>query len=187
MSDIIIRFRQGDSTAIKEIYRLAFPACAKLVTNHRGTTDDARDVFQEALVVLHNKVKDPDFALSCTVKTYLYSVVRNLWMRAQDRHKKKGLELIVDEPENEFIIIAEDELEQKKAVEQKHQIIADTMTLISPECQQILLGFYYKKQSLGALAEAMGYSSNFIKVKKGRCMKSLQEKAQRSLANLEKE
>ncbi|MFK7935324.1 MAG: RNA polymerase sigma factor [Saprospiraceae bacterium] len=176
-NDLLVGLRQNDSVAIKEIYQLAFPACAKLVTNYRGTTDDARDVFQEALIILHRNVRKPDFTLSCKVQTYLYSIVRNLWMRRQEQHRKKGLELVIDEPETEFIIIQEDELEEKRAVEEQHNIIAQCMGELSADCQKVLMGFYYKKQSLTEIAELLGYTANFVKVKKGRCMKSLREKS----------
>ena len=56
MDDLLLRLKNGESTAIKEIYRLAFPACAQLVTSRYGTTNDARDTFQDALIVLHRKI-----------------------------------------------------------------------------------------------------------------------------------
>lgn len=186
MNELLDRLKRGENAAIKEVYRLAFPACQQLVTSHHGTVNDARDLFQDALVILHRKTRQPDFNLSCTLKTYLYSVVRNLWMQKQTQHRKKGLELVIDEPDQEFIIIEEDELEAKREVEQKHQIIANSMAELKEECQKILLGFYYKKQSLTDLAAELGYTGNFIKVKKGRCMKSLQEKAHHSLTMLGK-
>lgn len=176
-NELLLRLRQNDSAAIKEIYRLAFPACAHLITNHQGTTEDARDVFQEALIVLHRNVRKPDFELTCQVQTYLYAVVRRLWMKRQAQHHKKGLELIVDEPEHKFIVIAEDELEDKRQIEQQHNIIAQCMGELTAECQKVLLGFYYKKQSLTEIAELLGYTVNFTKVKKGRCMKTLREKS----------
>lgn len=185
--DLLTKFKRNDGSAIKEIYRLVFPACSQLIINHHGTMDDARDIFQEALIILHRNVRRKDFTLNCTSKTYIYSIVRNLWMQRQQQYQKKGLELIMDEPEKEFVIIQQDELEFKKEMEQKHTIIAQCMNMLKEDCQKILLGFYYKKQSLTELAEELGYSNNFIKVKKGRCMKTLREKAQQLLNMLAKE
>lgn len=178
MNDLLTQFKLGKNEAVREIYRLAFPVCANLIINNKGTMDDARDVFQEALIILHRKAKNDDFQLRCSMTTYLYSVARNLWMRQQERYNKKGLVLIVDEPEQEFIQLEEEELTERQEIEQKHQLIADMIKELKEECQKILLCFYYQKMPLAQLAEELGYSSNFIKVKKGRCMKSLQEKVQ---------
>lgn len=175
-ANLIARLRRGESAAIKQVYQLAFPACVSLVTNNNGTQDDAKDLFQESLIVLYKNLRKEEFQLSCTIKTYLYSVVRNLWLKRLN--KKGGLQLDLDEPEKDFILIQEDEIEEKREIEQKHQLIADILQNFKDDCRELLVNFYFKKLPLQEIAEIMGYTYSFARVKKTRCMESLKQKVQ---------
>ena len=46
-----------------------------LIINNNGSSDDARDIFQEAVIVLYEKARTGTFELNCQLKTYLYSVM----------------------------------------------------------------------------------------------------------------
>ena len=52
-----------------------------LIINNSGSTDDAKDIFQEAMIVLYEKVRSGTFELNCLIKTYVYSVSRRLWLK----------------------------------------------------------------------------------------------------------
>ena len=51
------------------------------ILNNSGTSDDAKDIFQEAMIVLYEKVRSGSFELNCQIKTYVYSVCRRLWLK----------------------------------------------------------------------------------------------------------
>jgi DNA-directed RNA polymerase specialized sigma24 family protein len=53
----------------------------QLVINNNGDEDEAKDIYQEAIIVLYNKVKRGDFELSSKLKTYIYSICRRLWLK----------------------------------------------------------------------------------------------------------
>ncbi len=175
-TSLVTRLRRGESAAIKQVYKVAFPACVRLITNNSGTQEDAKDLFQECLIVLFKNLRKEDFELTCTVKTYLYSVARNLWLK---RLNKKGtLQLDMDEPDQDFILIQEDEVAEKQEVEQKHQLIADILRDFKDDCKQLLTSFYFKKLPLKEIAESMGYTYSFARVKKSRCMDALKKAVQ---------
>ena len=46
-----------DKTAIEAIYKDNYGLIQNLVINNSGTEDDAKDIFQEALIVLYEKSK----------------------------------------------------------------------------------------------------------------------------------
>ena len=71
----------NDRKAVEAIYKQHFSMVQSLVTANSGGSDDARDIFQEAMIVLYEKVKTGTFELNCQIKTYLYSVCRRLWFR----------------------------------------------------------------------------------------------------------
>ena len=88
----LIRTGKND-LALNALYR-NFPAIRKLVRSRGGTTRDAEDVFQEALIVLIGKVKK-DFQLSARLSTYLYGVCRFLW---NEQLRKRRQQVSFDPP-----------------------------------------------------------------------------------------
>ncbi|MGI8637653.1 MAG: RNA polymerase sigma factor, partial [Segetibacter sp.] len=61
---------KNDAKAIDFIYKSNFNMIQSLVLNNNGTYDDARDVFQEAMIVLYENAKTDSFVLTCQIKTY---------------------------------------------------------------------------------------------------------------------
>jgi DNA-directed RNA polymerase specialized sigma24 family protein len=75
----------NDKDAIESVYKENYALIQYFVINNNGTEDDARDIFQEAMMVFYEKAKSPDFELTCQIKTYLYSVARRLWLKKLKR------------------------------------------------------------------------------------------------------
>ena len=71
----------NDKAAIEAVYKENYSLIQYFVTNNNGTEDDARDIFQEAMMVLYEKSRLPGFELTCQIRTYLYSVCRRLWLK----------------------------------------------------------------------------------------------------------
>ena len=63
--------------ATNGLYNLLSPV-KKYVCSNNGTTDDAKDIFQDALVALYRKVQDRNFRLTVSLKTYLLVCERHL-------------------------------------------------------------------------------------------------------------
>ena len=71
----------NEKAAIEAVYKENFSLIQHFVVSNNGSEDDARDVFQEAMMVLYEKSRNPEFELTCQIKTYLYSVSRRLWLK----------------------------------------------------------------------------------------------------------
>src|SRR5437762_12463127 len=71
----------NDRKSIETIYKVHYSMIQTLVINNSGTSDDARDIFQEAIVVLYEKAKSGSFELHAQLKTYIYAVCRRLWLK----------------------------------------------------------------------------------------------------------
>jgi DNA-directed RNA polymerase specialized sigma24 family protein len=81
--------RHNNDAVIRSVYKKFYPVIARLVLNNSGTEQEAKDVFQEAVLVLYHHAQQQQFVLSCALQTYLYSVARRLWLK--QLHKKQGL------------------------------------------------------------------------------------------------
>jgi RNA polymerase sigma factor (sigma-70 family) len=176
--------KDGNAAAFQKLYKTVFPPCAHLVINNNGTMRDARDLFQESLMVLVKNLRKENFELSCSIKTYLYSIMRNLWLKQLNRHKKGGLSLEIDEPSDmEYIIIQKDELEEKKEKETHLNLVESILKDFKEDCKAILMAFYFKKLSMKEIAKQLNYTDQFVRVKKVRCMNALKKAVKERLSN----
>ena len=90
--DLIRGLSVNDKISIEAIYRDNYVIIQRLVLNNNGTEDDAKDIFQEALIVLFEKAKSGAFELNCQIKTYLYSVSKRLWLKRLQKNSRFELQ-----------------------------------------------------------------------------------------------
>src|SRR6218665_190596 len=157
----------------EELYAY-FPAVKKLVLKNSGSRQDAEDIYQEALIILVKKVQEPDFVLSSSLNTYVYSICRYLWY---DRLKQKN-RMIEVEVEDRHIAFSEGEIGFISR-EMENKLSEKAFLQLGEKCRQLLVLFYFKKKPLKDIAAKLGFSSEKVaKNQKYRCL----EKAK---ANLE--
>ena len=56
-SEIVFGILNNSESAIKRLYVAYFPMVLQLIINNNGTPDDAKDIYQEAVIVLYNKIR----------------------------------------------------------------------------------------------------------------------------------
>ena len=161
--------RRGDSTAFEFLYRQYYRMVAKQA-NDRGLQDsDAQDVFQEVLIVLVRRIHDPAFELSAKLGTFLFAVARNLLLKKSSQslvlHPADSISSSDVQPAD----TGPDEMEERLVA------VVRTLDLLEPECRTLLLLSFYEKRSHAEIAEEMGYTEAFVKVKKHRCLNYLRK------------
>jgi RNA polymerase sigma factor (sigma-70 family) len=145
----------NNKRATETIYKDNYSMVQALVINNNGSADDARDIFQEAMIVLYEKAKSGSFELNCLLKTYIYSVCRRLWLkRLQQLQKFAGQ---VDGMAE--IVQVEEEIEiheQRNA--QFHSMEKSMMSLGEP-CKSLLEAYYLQKRNMTEIAGSFGYTN----------------------------
>src|SRR3954467_7025967 len=89
-SEVILGILNNSETVLKRLYLAYFPMVLQLIINNSGNQDDAKDIYQEAIIVLYNKVKGGEFELSSKLKTFIYSVCRRLWLKRLTQMNRYG-------------------------------------------------------------------------------------------------
>ena len=141
-----------------------------VVSNNNGDNLDGEDVFQDALIVLFNQARSNDFELRCTIKTYLYSICRNLWLK---KLRKSSRITELNDTIAQYITIEETQLKTLVVTEEK-EIVANYLNQLSSGCQEILKYFYFEKKRMAEIAALMGLANEQgAKNKKSMCMKKL--------------
>jgi RNA polymerase sigma factor (sigma-70 family) len=162
----------NDKAAIETIYRENYGMVQHFVISNNGTEDDARDVFQEAMMVLYEKSRTADFELTCQIRTYLYSVCRRLWLKKLQYAKR--MESPVDNLEN--IVPVEEDLEQHEKLAAQYQTMRAAMGKIGEPCKSLIEAFYVHKKNMHEIAGFFGYTNaDNAKNQKYKCLVRLKK------------
>ncbi len=161
-----------DKETIERIYRDNYQMVQTLVLNNNGTTDDAADIFQEAMIVLFEKSKTPDFELNCLLKTYLYSVCRRLWLKKLQQQQRFGRQT----DDLEQVVPVEEDLEQHEKKQLDFSIMENAMAKIGEPCKSLLEAYYIHKKPMQQIAEAFRYTNaDNAKTQKYKCLVRLKK------------
>jgi len=162
----------NDSKAIETIYKENFNMVQSFILNNNGSYDEARDIFQEAMIALYEKAQTESFVLTCQIKTYIYSICRRLWLK---RLQQLGRYTTQVDSIEETVAVAEDmEAHEKRNVE--FAIMDRALNSLGEPCKSLLEGYYLKKMDMNALAREFGYTNaDNAKNQKYKCLMRLKK------------
>ncbi len=163
---------------VSYLYDELFPGIVHFLENNSGTEDDAKDIFQEALIVIYQKSTGRDFEFTSSFKNYFFGICRMLWLKKISRG---NLEDSLDNEElagvNELLfdddIIGEMKInahDLMMGLYQKHFLS------LSEECREILK-LHFQKMPFSEIADIMGLSNEkYAKTRKYMCKEKLKQK-----------
>lgn len=161
-----------DADAIETIYRDNFATIKGFIIKNNGYTDDALDIFQEAMIVLFEKAKSGSFTLSCQLQTYLYSICRRLWLKKLQKQNRynPSIETI------EEIVPVENEIEYHEKKDNDFLFMESALKKIGEPCKSLLEAFYLEKKSMPEIAASFGYTNaDNAKTQKYKCLMRLKK------------
>lgn len=142
-----------------------------MIVSNSGSDEEAQDVFQEALIVIYNKLVNKELELYCTFKTYLYSVSRLMWLKQLEKKKYKSEE-IYDENMTDLRVDDKNILDQIETNE-RFRLYQKYFKQLNEDCRKVL-ELFINKVPLREIAEIMGYSSEkYAKKRKYICKEIL--------------
>ncbi len=162
--------RESDDGILDYLYKEHYPMIRNLVLTNNGSIEDAEDIMQEGIIAFYEKAKDRNFVLTCEVKTFLYSVCRNLWLKMLKRNSSNVK--FEDILHQDVVDVGED---NEEVLTQKQMILTELINTIGEKCKEILMLFYYEKISMEDIAVKLGYTNaDNAKNQKYKCFKKLQ-------------
>jgi RNA polymerase sigma factor (sigma-70 family) len=146
-----------------ELYKSAFPAVAKYVSRLGGSFDEAKDVFQDALVVYYEKAVAQPSALNNDAG-YLVGIAKNLWLK---RYRQSVQNLPLTDLDMAF-----NEQEESPS----NNRLMRFLSTAGQKCMDLLKSFYYDELPLTEIAEEFGYSGvRSATVQKYKCLEKVRE------------
>ena len=162
----------NDKKAIEAIYKENYNMVQALVVNNSGNADDAKDIFQEALIVLYEKVKTGTFELNCQIKTYVYSVSRRLWLKRLMHQNRFSL----NSDNGEEVVAVEEDLEEHERRDTEFVLMEKAINNLGEPCKSLLEAFYMQKKSMQEIALSFGYTNpDNAKNQKYKCLMRLKK------------
>jgi RNA polymerase sigma factor (sigma-70 family) len=163
---------ENDKQAIETIYRENYAMIQAFILNNSGTADDARDIFQEAMIVLFEKARSNSFELSSQLKTYIYSVCRRLWLKKLNQNQRYSGQV----EHMEETIPVEEDLESHEKRNTDFTLMENAMSKIGEPCKSLLDAYYIQKKHMQEIAADFGYTNaDNAKTQKYKCLMRLKK------------
>jgi RNA polymerase sigma factor (sigma-70 family) len=155
-ADIILleKLKHNDNFSFKQLYSKYFTSIAQYITNNNGSIADAEDIFQEAMLVLLNKIKDPNFILTASLQTYFFAIVKNLWLKKLRSFKvaQRYNAHAISQTEQAYI-------EPSNTVLLQEENITNWFTKITANCQRVLKAIFFFNIPMEKLMQQMGWKN----------------------------
>lgn len=162
---------RNDKKAIETIYKENFNLIQALVINNSGSTEDAKDIFQEAMIVLYQKVGSGSFELNCQIKTFVYSVCRRLWLKRLMQQSRYSLHENTDD-----LVVVDDDMEDHEKRNTEFTMMEKAMGSLGEPCKSLLEAFYMQKKNMQEIAGSFGYTNaENAKTQKYKCLMRLKK------------
>ncbi len=173
--ELLMGLADGSDDALTQLYRRYFPMVLHFVTTNSGDEDEAKDIYQEALIVLYEKVRGGSFALHCQLKTYIYSVGRRLWLKQlayKNRFLVNDTETLM--ADSDAVGQLTDDLTDHEERDRQFDLMADSLGRLGEPCKTLLEDFYIRQLSMQDITDKFGYTNaDNAKTQKYKCLMRL--------------
>ena len=160
--------RHGKREVLDNIYSRYFTKIKAMVVKNSGSLEDARDVFQEALIAIYRNSQKPAFQLTCRFDTYLYAISRNLWFL---NLRKKNIQFTTMDD----VTLSEsvEDLEETVNSIERYQLYKRMFAELGEQCRKLLL-LFMEGTDMKTIASEMGFASeSYAKKRKFKCKEQL--------------
>jgi RNA polymerase sigma factor (sigma-70 family) len=161
---------KGGAQALKVLYKKNYYMVEDYIVRNSGTKEDAKDLFQDSMIVLYKNLQKENFVLNGKISSYLYSISRNIWLKKL--RDTKILTTTVDDYKESFVNDSNIVIDIEYSENQR--MLANMLIQSGEKCKKILKAFYYEKMSMKKIASTLGYSNEqIVRTQKLRCLKKI--------------
>lgn len=161
--------KDRDTKVLDFIYNNYFRQIRSFIVQNQGSPEDAKDVCQDAILVIYQKLVNANLTLSCSFSTYLYSVCRLLWLKQLEKRK---LWRQFTEEAGMFVDLEEDILMIYESNE-RYQLYQKHFRKLSFNCQKVM-ELFLARIPLREIARILGFKSEqYVKKRKHQCKEKL--------------
>ncbi len=177
--EILEKLRQHEHRlAFRALYK-HYPKILKYILGNNGSEEDAKDIFQESLIIFYQKVIKNEYEHTAQISTYLYAIARNKWLKIIRDKKEHNFSSINSEQDLDLTKSQEDyhNLDESTSKEESLELfIHQKIKELGEPCQSILVFHEFYKYSMGDIAQKMGYKNEAtVRQQKYKCINRLKK------------
>jgi RNA polymerase sigma factor (sigma-70 family) len=167
--DILNAIKEGDDNKVMaHLYKKVLPNVVNMVSRNSGSSADAHDVFQDAIVLFYRQVVTDQFNDKYKIYGYLFTISKNLWI---NKTKKKSREVAMNDTHE---IVIEENILDNIITQEKTSALNSLFAQLGDKCIELLTYSVYHKLSMKEIAVKMGLTGeNTAKTNNYRCKQKL--------------
>lgn len=173
--------RENDEKALRLFYQANYPKVERYVLENNGSADEAKDVYQEAFIAVWRNIQLGRFQprQGTSLDGYIYQVAKNKWLDHLRAVKRKPVIPLTDETNGLEAVPDLSEEEQQRLAS-----IKTNLEQLGQICRDVLVRFYYHRQSMRTISIALKWTEETAKNNKYRCLQRLRESLKTNKPNL---
>ena len=169
---LLSRLKKEENAAFERLHKDCFPAVARYIKQNSGSRQDAEDIFQEAIIVLLYKIRQPEFLLTASLKTFLFSISKNLWLK-----KLRDNQRVTIADESSLASLSTDDSE---TAHQHENELAGWLQKITANCRRILQAVFYLNEPISSLMRKMGWKNKHTAAnQKYKCIEQIRRESKK--------
>jgi RNA polymerase sigma factor (sigma-70 family) len=167
---IIQAIHKGNNSELLQLlYKNLLPKVIQMVISKNGTEDDAKDIFQDAVIVFMREYRYGKFDTSKPIEGYIFIISRNLWINTLKRNNK-----MVQTDDMSIYESIENEINTDYDIDEREQEIKGIFKHLGKMCMEILQAQIFEGLDYKEIAEKIGLASgDVVKTYKNRCKNKL--------------
>ena len=159
-----------DRKVLEAIYQNFSGRISNYIMRKGGSSEDAKDVFQDALLIIIDKVQHVDFQLTSSFYTYIFSINKYLWFNKSKAKSRKSVLLPDDNT-----LRGDNNIERELLNKEIDTIFQENFKKLGDFCQQLLTMSFEKKDTTMIAKLLKLTNAHAVRTRKYRCQEALKK------------
>jgi RNA polymerase sigma factor (sigma-70 family) len=159
-----------DDKILKAIYQNFAGRISHYILKNGGSLQDAKDVFQDALMIVLQKVQSTDFELNSSFYTYLFGVNKLVWYNLSRKKSRKDVTMPDDNTLKD-----KHNIEEELINRELDNIYRSNFVKLGELCRQLLRLFFEKKPMTEIATQLKLKNEHTARTRKYRCQEQLKK------------
>ena len=173
--DYIDLFKIDRRGGIELIHKRHKRYCIDFLLQYYPVRADIEEIYNDGILVLHDKLLDSSFQLTCTIQTYLNTICKNQLFKKINRQKE--FSSLPDEFDSDDWF--EDEQTQEPGLDRELEVLRVELAKLArrgSKCYDLFQLVYFEKYSMEEITDLLDYGTpGNTRNQKYRCLQRLKE------------